>query len=59
MSKMKGQQTIECSVSSCSYHDNKFCTLKSIKVAPCGHVNNGIPEDETLCASFEKGDKMS
>lgn len=60
MSKTKGQQTIECSVNSCSYNDDKkFCTLKAIKVTPCGHVNNGIPEDETLCASYEKSDRMS
>lgn len=59
MSKVLGQQTIECSVNSCSFHKNKFCTLKSIKVTPCNHVNNGVPEDETLCASFEKGENMS
>lgn len=55
MSKIKGQQTIECSVNSCKYHNqNHYCNLQAIKVTPCGHVNNGIPEDETLCSSFEK-----
>ncbi|MGI5921460.1 MAG: DUF1540 domain-containing protein [Syntrophomonadaceae bacterium] len=54
MAELKGQQTIECSVETCSFHDNNYCTLKSIQVAPCGHINNGVPEDETLCASYER-----
>jgi hypothetical protein len=55
MNDMKGRQTIGCDVSSCTFHDrSNYCTLSDIQVAPCKHVNNGVPEDETLCASFKK-----
>ncbi|HEX3012240.1 MAG TPA: DUF1540 domain-containing protein [Syntrophomonadaceae bacterium] len=57
MSQKKGQQTIGCDVRSCAFWDKSFCGLDDIKVAPCQHVNNGVPEDETLCASFEKKSK--
>jgi hypothetical protein len=50
----EGQQTIQCDVSSCKFFDRaNLCTLDSIKVAPCKHVNNGVPEDETLCSSYK------
>lgn len=50
----KGQQTIHCDVSSCQHFDqSQFCKLSAIQVTPCTHVNNGVPEDETLCASYE------
>ena len=50
----KGQQTIKCDVSSCQHFDqSNLCTLNAIKVTPCSHMNNGIPEDETLCSSYE------
>jgi len=50
----KGQQTINCSVSSCQHFDKaNYCTLNAIKVTPCAHMNNGVPEDETLCSSYE------
>ncbi len=51
----KGKQTIKCDVTSCQYFDDaNLCTLDSIKVAPCKHINNGVPEDETLCSSYER-----
>jgi hypothetical protein len=51
----KGRQTIKCDVSSCQYFDeSKLCTLDSIKVTPCSHMNNGVPEDETLCSSYKR-----
>ena len=49
----KGQQTIHCDVSTCQHFDSKLCTLNSIKVTPCTHVNNGVPEDETLCSRYD------
>lgn len=50
----KGQQTIHCDVSSCQHFDqSKFCNLSAIKVTPCAHMNNGVPEDETLCSSYQ------
>jgi len=50
----KGKQTIHCDVSGCKFFDEaNYCNLSAIKVAPCAHVNNGVPEDETLCASYE------
>ncbi len=50
----KGQQTILCDVSSCSHFDKgNFCKLSSIQVSPCQYINNGIPEEETLCSSYD------
>ncbi|MEA4923732.1 MAG: DUF1540 domain-containing protein [Syntrophomonadaceae bacterium] len=50
----QGQQTIHCDVSSCQHWDQaKFCKLSAIQVTPCQHTNNGVPEDETLCASYD------
>ena len=49
----KGQQTIHCDVGSCKFQESDYCSLHAIKVTPCEHINNGVPEDETLCASYE------
>ncbi|HCF71245.1 MAG TPA: hypothetical protein DER33_06660 [Syntrophomonas sp.] len=54
MSHKKGKQTIGCEVSGCAFWENQYCGLDGIKVTPCQHVNNGVPEDETLCASYSK-----
>ena len=48
----KGMQTISCSVQSCKHYKNDMCSLTSIKVAPCGNANTGMPEDETLCSNY-------
>lgn len=51
----KGRQTIACSVTSCKFNDKRrFCGLEEIEVAPVQHVHNGMAEDESLCASYEK-----
>lgn len=43
---------IQCSVSSCSYHDPKnYCTLNQIKVGCCD--SSPCTCRETECASFE------
>lgn len=52
-SENPGHQTISCSVRSCSYNDEAYCSLQSIKVAPCQNCGNGKPEDESMCASYE------
>jgi hypothetical protein len=48
-----GKQTISCTVRSCSYNDNAYCSLQSIQVAPNLNCGNGKPEDESMCASYE------
>lgn len=47
---------INCSVASCAFNarDKKECTLKAIQVNPCSNCNNGVPEDETCCRSYEE-----
>lgn len=54
MTDVKGSQTIGCSVSSCKFNSMDYCGLSNIKVTPCTHINNGVPEDETLCASYKR-----
>ena len=52
----KGTQTIGCSVHSCRWNENSaMCSLDSIQVAPCQHVHSGSAEEESLCASYERG----
>ena len=54
---MKGAQTINCTVSSCKFNANQsYCTLEAVKITPCQHINNGVPEDETLCSSYRSND---
>ena len=52
---MEENQCINCTVGSCLYNNNQIqkCTLKEIMVAPCSKCNNGKPEDESMCGSYE------
>ena len=52
-SQKLGNQTIGCDVQSCVYNQNHYCSLQSIQVAPCKNCNNGNPEDESMCASYQ------
>ena len=52
-SQKLGNQTIGCNVQSCAYNQNQYCSLQSIQVAPCKNCNNGNPEDESMCASYQ------
>lgn len=49
-----GRQNINCTVSSCKYYARgDYCSLQQIQVAHCQNVQNGNPEDESMCASYE------
>ncbi len=52
---MDDKQSINCTVGSCMYNNTntKKCTLKEIIVEPCVDCNNGTPEDESMCGSYE------
>jgi len=52
-----GNQAIKCSVESCKYYHQNACTLKQIQVSACMNANSGNPEDESMCASYERKDK--
>jgi hypothetical protein len=54
MNETNGQQVIGCNVSSCKHFKDSLCELSSIEVGANSNVNNGVAEDETLCASYEK-----
>ena len=55
---MDKNQKINCNVKSCAFNDteNKICELDKIVVQPCPNCNNGNPEDESMCGSYEYGD---
>jgi hypothetical protein len=49
-----GKQAIHCNVKSCRHNaQNSYCALQSISVAPCGGGSSGMPQDESMCASYE------
>ena len=52
---MDNRQRINCTVKSCTYNDTerKVCELDKITVEPCSNCNNGNPEDESMCGSYE------
>jgi len=52
-SQQMGSQTIGCHVTSCTYNQDQYCSLQSIQVAPCKNCQNGNPEDESMCASYQ------
>ena len=56
MSQKKPNDSIHCSVSSCAYNcgDEKYCSLRSIRVEPCGNGGNGKPSDESMCGSYNR-----
>ena len=55
---MDEKQKINCSVSSCEYHDEKGekCNLKEITVEPCYDCDSGEAEDESMCGSYSPTD---
>lgn len=48
----KDNQTIKCDVESCKYHEERYCSLDKIKVAPC-RAENDKTKEATMCDSFE------
>ncbi len=57
---MKKKQNIKCEVDSCKYNKNNHeCNLEEIKVSSnCDCPKDEVSDQEqTVCASFEKGDK--
>jgi len=52
-SQVLGNQSIGCNVDSCAYNESQHCSLQSIQVAPCKNCQNGNPEDESMCASYQ------
>lgn len=51
---MEENQTINCTVGSCKYNDNKNqqCELKQIVVTPVEGCNTKQP-DESMCSSYK------
>ena len=51
---MEGNQKINCTVSSCKYHngEKEICTLETIHVAPINNVKTMKP-DESMCSSYK------
>lgn len=51
---MDNKQTINCTVCSCQYNNDKTqkCELKNIIVRPCNECNTGKAEDESMCGSY-------
>lgn len=58
MNKKENNQTIKCEVASCKYNDEAgACELNEIKVG-CDCDNDKCScTDETVCQSFEEGQK--
>ncbi len=55
MSGKKGNQTISCHVTSCSYNKNGCdCELSRIEVEPQCGCHTGDPCDESLCGSYKQ-----
>ena len=57
MSAPMGKQSIRCSVKSCSYHakSQDVCDLSCIQVAAKPGGNTGLPDGESMCASYRHG----
>jgi len=50
---MAPNQSIQCGVCSCSYHDpGNYCSLSKIHVDPMPGGSGGAPEDESMCGSY-------
>lgn len=47
------KQLIKCSVRSCIHNTGDGCALKGIQVSPCRNMNSGLPDDESMCSSYE------
>ena len=52
---MDKNQKINCNVNSCAFNNTTrhLCELDGIIVEPCKNCNNGNPEDESMCGSYE------
>lgn len=57
MSAPMGKQSIRCSVKSCSYHakSHDVCDLSCIQVAAKPGGSTGLPDGESMCASYRHG----
>ena len=55
---MEKNQKINCTVSSCKYHDenNQECVLQQITVTPVGNCNTK-KKDESMCGSYENNNQ--
>lgn len=51
---MEKKQSINCTVCSCEYNNDKTqkCELEDIIVRPCENCNDGTPENESMCGSY-------
>ena len=52
---MEKNQKINCTVESCTWNNGQTqeCELEQIIVEPCQNCDNGKPEDESMCGSYE------
>jgi len=52
--EQQGNQFIQCNIKSCKHCSDGVCVLQSIQVSPCSSMSTGLPEDETMCYSYER-----
>lgn len=47
-------QRINCTVYSCKHNQkNQTCSLPEINVCSCENCSSGLPDDESMCASYK------